>query len=65
MGFIYSEMKCRSVMIPVYALFIYRTESALPEKTSTLLIIIYSDIKPTKTHLALGIKTVIYSYNSN
>lgn len=63
MGFIYSEMKFRSVMIPVYALFIYRTESALHEKTSTSLIIIYSDITPTKTHLALGIKTVIYNSN--
>lgn len=39
MGFIYFEMKCRSVMFLVYALFIYRTESALPEKMSTSVII--------------------------
>lgn len=32
MGFIYFEMKCRSVIFLVYAFFIYRTESALPEK---------------------------------
>lgn len=63
MGFIYFEMKCRSVMILVYVFFIYCIESVFFEKMSILFIIIYSDIMLIKIYLVLGIKIVIYNFN--
>lgn len=53
MGFIYFEMKCRSVMILVYVFFIYCIESVFFKKMSILFIIIYSDIKLIKSYLVI------------